>query len=422
MTLLRLAAPPWSDVAVDGDFDQLPSETTTARAARLRRAAFPDDTAASQLVIVFARHDQPLSAADREFGYALASEIEAIDGLPLVDEIWTEKTPVIGPLLGNPSGRAQRIVLRLTNDFMATDNMRVLEAVAEVVNQSQAKSPAGLKLGISGSAAIGGDMLTAAADSLRSTHVSTIALVTCALTLIYRSPWLVAIPLTAIAVAAIVSVDLLALAAEWSFAHPDASPAIRVFTTTKVFVVVLLFGAGTDYCLFLIARFRELLAEGLERKTAVAEALGRVGTALAASALTTVVGLAMMGAADFGKLAYSGPAIAISLLVGLCTCVTLAPALMSLQWSPTALLPEYSAGLRRRPLIGRQIWERLAHRVVRRPGVILAVSLAIATPIAWLGATTRVSYDVFSELPPTAISRRGTALLQRHFPLGEAGP
>jgi multidrug efflux pump subunit AcrB len=86
------------------------------------------------------------------------------------------------------------------------------------------------------------------------------------------------------------------------------------------------------FCLFLIARF-QLRAVGVAQVEAVAQSVAGVGAAITASALTTILGLAMMGFAEFGKFAYSGPAIAVSLAIALAVCLTLAPAMLA-RWAP----------------------------------------------------------------------------------------
>lgn len=414
--LLRVFAPPWSQVAMDGDLEYLPSDTTTARAAALNAQAFPEDHSKSQIVLVFARDEAELSTLDRQFALDLGREIEQSSGLNVVD-VWTEKTPVVGSQLRSVDGRAVRVVIRLTNEFMATDNIRVLKEVQQLVDSRRREAESGLRIGITGSAAIGGDMLTAAAESVANTHYTTILLVTVALLAIYRSLWLALVPLLAIGTAVTTSLDLLAILAYWSQTHLDAWPVIRVFTTTKIFVIVLLFGAGTDYCLFLTARFREQRSAGFDHREAVASALHHVGVALAASALTTIVGLAMMGFAQFGKFTYSGPAIAVCLAVTLLACVTLVPALLS-----TRLGAAVGSGESQGSLRWQEFWERLADGVLRRPGAILLASMLFVAPLAWVGWSVDVTYDLLGELSADRVSRQGTALLRRHFPPGEVGP
>ncbi len=415
MLILKSVAPPWSEVAMDGDLEYLPADTTIVRAAKLSRKAFPEDRSKSQLVLVFARQDRELSPDDRQFAYELGKRFEAMDSLGAVD-VWTEKTPVVGSQLLSRDNRATRVIIRLTNEFMATDNIRVLDEVQTVVAAEQINAPPGLQIGITGSAAIGGDMLTAAAESVANTHFTTIFLVGLTLLAIYRSAWLAIVPLATIGIAASTSLDLLALLAAWSQDHPDGLLVIRVFTTTKIFVIVLLFGAGTDYCLFLTARFREQRAAGLSQREAVGTALSHVGVALAASALTTIVGLAMMGFAQFGKFTYSGPAIAVCLGVTLLACVTMVPALLA-----TRLGGVVGSGVENSNR-WKPIWEWLADGVLRRPKIILLGCLLLVAPLAWVGWSVDVTYDLLGELAPDRVSRQGTALLRRHFPPGEIGP
>ncbi|MCC6491946.1 MAG: MMPL family transporter [Pirellulales bacterium] len=429
---LRLATPDWRSVARDSDVGELPAYTTTARGLKLNAAAFPNDTSNSQLVFVLAREDRPLTAEDRAVGLRLARRLEELPDVPLVGPVWTEQTPVIGDMLSSPAGKAVEVVARLSNDFMAVDNVRLRRTALRLLAAAQAEAPAGLQIGVTGSAAIGGDLLAAMSESLRATEFTTIAAVALALALIYRSPWLIVVPLGAIAVATIVSIDLLALLAQWSeLRGSGAWPEFRVYSTTRIFIVVLLFGAGTDFCLFLIARFRELRSEGASQREGIVESVGRVGHALAASAGTTIAGLSMMVFAEFGKFAYSGPAIAIALAIALAVCLTLAPALLATPigrrlYERPRRLPgtgqSMKAAPQQRPRAGGRCWNWVADVVTARPGLVLAASLAAAAPLAWQGVGAPVTYDIFSELPPDAPSKRGAELLLRHLPPGEIGP
>jgi RND superfamily putative drug exporter len=421
--LLAATAPTWSKVAFDGDFDQLPADTTTTRARRLNAEAFPGDRAQSEIVLVFARDDGPLAADDRHVALSTAHELEKSSALPVVGEAWTEAMPVIGPTMRSKSERATRVVVRLANDMMAVDNIRVLQEVQKVVERRRADAPAGLHIGITGSAAIGGDALSAMAESLRNTDRTTIVLVALALAVIYRSPWLVIVPLATIGLGAVISLTLLSTLAGATLDHPGFWPPVRLFTTTRIFVIVLIFGAGTDFCLFLISRFREELGRGAGHREAIAQALAGVGSALAASAMTTVVGLAMMAFADFGKLAYSGPAIAVSLVVALLLCITLAPALLS-TWAGARVAGSTlnQSDDAASDSSWTRFWASVAEKVTRRPGFVLAGSVLAGVPFAMYGANPPISYDVLAELPRDAVTRHGTNLLLAHFPAGDAGP
>jgi RND superfamily putative drug exporter len=311
---------------------------------------------------------------------------------------------------------------------MATDNIRVLEQLESEIDAVRREDiyPHGLRLDLTGSAAVGGDMLRSAAESIKNTELYNVLLVLGILAVVYRAPLLVAIPLITIVVSIAVATGLVAALTQlhrvpafdwWNF---------KIFTTTRIFVVVILFGAGTDFCLFLIARYKEELDQGTKGAEAVARSLSGVGAALTASALTTVAGLATMFFAEFGKFRNSGPAIGLCLTVTLAACLTLAPALLrafgaAVFW-PFGTMGAQTAGARRQRLGLNGLWERLAYAIVAHPGLVLVLSVALLAPLAVVGSRVEVTYDFLSELAPGRPSRIGAERMREHFPIGESGP
>lgn len=424
---LRWVAPRWDDITYDGDLAYLPASRPSVRGERLLTAAFPENRARSQIVLVMARQDRPLDEADLTFvdqvGDRFARQIDA-SGWPLV-EVWTRHTDVFGDKLRSSDRQAQLAILQLSNEFMAVDNMRVLSEVERLLEQVKSEVPggvpSGLEIGISGSAAVGGDMLRAAAESMQSTEWLTIVFVLAILLVVYRSPLLVFVPLVTIVVSLSVATSLVAALTQLHHVPGCEWWTFKVFTTTRIFIVVILYGSGTDFCLFLIARFREEMAECGERTEAVGRALRGVSGALWGSALTTIAGLGAMYFAEFGKFSNSGPAIGLCLCVTLAACLTLSPALLA-AWGRYVFWP--GGDQARASALSERMWSRVADAVLARPGLLLVACLAVMGPLAAYGAWrgNRVTYDLLSELSPERLSRHGAELLREHFPVGEGGP
>ncbi len=359
--------------------------------------------------------------------------------LPLVDA-WTWRESYFGDKLVSRDNCVRLVVLQLTNEFMAVDNIQVLRQIETVLQPVRDHLsdwvPAGLVVLQSGSAAVGADLLRSAAGSIKNTEVFTIVLVVLILALVYRAPLLVAVPVVTILASLLVSTGLVALLTQLDQVPGFGWWTLKVFSTTKIFVVVILFGAGTDYCLFLIARYKEELQAGLPHEEAVSAALTHVGDALAASALTTVLGLGMMFFAEFGKFCYSGPVIGLCLALTLLTCMTLTPAIMTglgpMMFWPFGVTRQdrgakadgVAAPRRGSRSMSSLVWHFVARKIVTRPGTILIGSVVVLLPLAcyglWNGGD--VTYDFLSELPATCPSKQGAEVLRRHFPVGESGP
>ncbi|TMQ30740.1 MAG: hypothetical protein E6K70_23720, partial [Planctomycetota bacterium] len=151
---------------------------------------------------------------------------------------------------------------------------------------------------------VGRDHTRAQRDSARATEVLTIILVIALLVIIYRAPLLALIPLATVYVAVQLSLNVLAIMARGGW--------ITLFRGIEIYITILAYGAGVDYCLFLTARYKEEL-DRFHPADAVARAVQGVGAALVASAATVICGIAMMMFAEFGKFRQAGFVIPLSL-------------------------------------------------------------------------------------------------------------
>lgn len=348
-------------------------------------------------------------------------------------DVWSWRSPVVGSKLGADNEHARLISVPLATDFTAAANIDILEEVRELTSKLRSEhasllSP-DLKVEVSGSAAVGVDMLTAASSSVRKTEIVTIALVLIILAAVYRAPLLIAIPLISIGMSLWISTSVISLLAR-NPAAPD-SWGLGVFTTTRIFVVVLLFGAGTDFCLFFLARNREALSsiQTTSRRKMyriIASGWRGVHDALVASALTTIVGLALMWFSKFEKFQFSGPIIAISLGITLLICLTFTPALLS-AFGRVAFWPYLSSrAATNHPnrTTGGAYWSWIAKAVVQHPTFALVGTCLILAGPAIYGVTClgKVTYDFTEELSANAPSRQGSDLIEQFFATRESRP
>ncbi len=464
---LMLTKPKWDDVVEQGEFAFLPSRMPSIQAEKLYEETWGEPQAA-RIVVIARRDDMKLTEADREFiSNDLRKGIEAAieelglpepqkkanvakDAEPVETEtttaskhIKTFASPSFQKVLDSKDGTATMVLVNMKTEFFDARNSPLIDRIEKLINPDDPSSfykqrngndpvvPRGLHLALSGDATVGRDMMRAAVESSKATELWTTLLVVVLLLLIYRAPVLALIPLVTVGIATEFSLALLS--------HLAKHEALGLFNGIEVYVKVLSYGAGVDYCLFLIARFKEELDDGLNPQEAVGSSISKVGHALVASAGTVICGIFMMTFAEFGKFRQAGAAITIGLIVVLFASMTFTPALLRLagRWafwphmasshlgkaggwvSATGLM----ASLFRRNVF-ESIWQKTSDLIVKRPLFVLLVSFAVMLPFAVLAGIYRshLSYGLLSELPQDNASVRGAKAIQGHYAEGTAGP
>ncbi len=457
LVVLKLTAPPLSAVVQDGEFAFLPSDAPSRVGERLFREAWGHPVA-STVVVVVRRESGPegLTDADKQFvdeilrprleeavekAMAATGMLETLasaegeEKLPPEPRVRTFSDKSIGRLLISEDNRATLVVIELPTDFMDARNSQIIRCVEELTGPDgllhrERLVPPGLQLDISGSATVGWDMIRAAKESADATELWTILLVIILLVIIYRSPLLALIPLMTVYVAVKTALALLACLA--------ALGVVELFRGIEIYTTVLAYGAGVDYCLFLTARYKEELDEGAEVPEAVANALGKVGAALTASAGTVICGIGMMSFAEFGKFRQAGQAISTGLFVVLLAALLFAPSVLRLvgRWAfwpyvaserLTGTAGWISATSPLARLFSRDwtqtLWDRTGALVRRKPGTIFLVTVGLMLPFAVVAVLLfrYLTYGLLSELPRDFASVRGAQAVQQHFPAGITG-
>ncbi len=357
---------------------------------------------------------------------------------------------VIGEMLISEDQQAALVIVGLSKKFLEYGNRDTIDRIEQLIALPESDStggelfnrgviPPGLDLRLSGTATVGRDMLIARDDSAAATESWTVGLVILLLVLIYRAPLLALIPLITVGVANEVSLSLASLLSEFNINNNDMFFGFRTFVEMNVYMTVILYGAGVDYCLFLIARYKEELDRGADIDKAVSGAVAKVGSALTASATTTAFGIGMMVLAAFGKFRNAGIGIAMSLIVVLLASLTLTPTLLRL-FGRFAFWPHVrseriaaTAGwISGSTLMSKLIelnpfrdgWEKISKAVLEKPGKLWTVSLLLMLPFALIGVLfwNHLSYGLLTELPTRTQSVVGAKAIQDHFPAGTAGP
>lgn len=259
-----------------------------------------------------------------------------------------------------------------------------------------------------------------------SLMIATVLLVLVLLLLIYRSPILALIPLVAVGFAFGVVSPILGFMANKGWITAD-SQSISIMT-------VLLFGAGTDYCLFLIVRFRQLLTEERDKTKAIVRSLASASGAIAMSGFTVVLALLALLFAQYGVYYRFAVPFSLSILIMGAASLTLVPALLAII-GRTSFFPfvprtpemlKERAEKKRKPLPKfketNRLGKRLGKLVVSKPWTIVIITVILLGGLASFSQKIDFTYDILSSFPETMPSREGFATIAEKFTPGELAP
>lgn len=179
----------------------------------------------------------------------------------------------------------------------------------------------GLQVKITGGAGYSADAIKVFEGINGTLLLAAVSLVIVLLILIYRSPIFLFVPLTAVIFA-----ELLAR----SLGYGLSEIGVTINSQSSSIMSVLVLGAGTDYALLIVARYREELHHRLDRHEAMAAAMGSAGPAVAASAATVIAGLLCLTIAKVNGTSGMGPIAAMGVACAALSMLTLLPALLTI--------------------------------------------------------------------------------------------
>ena len=313
---LFAVAPNFEDVATQDTSAFLGESAPSVEGAIRIYELWPEDEFNQAGALVVARQGG-LTPADREFlrrTEAWLNSPEAPENVRLTQSPFSR--PELADALSSEDGEAIIMVVGFTTPpFEPATN----EAVATIRERTKREAPEGLEVHLTGNAGVGADQNAAIKTAVDRTTVITLILVIAILLWIYRSPVAPLVPLTTIGVSFAVSLGVISLLAQ---------AGLKVSALVQTFMVVIILGAGTDYCLFIVSRFKEELARGDEARRTLIGTMAIIGGVIASSAATVIVGFGTQGVARFGMFRTMGPAMAIAVAITLVAGLTLTPALL----------------------------------------------------------------------------------------------
>jgi len=398
-------APNLTRIAAEGQAKLLSPTAESLQVGRFVAEAWPDQGSESIAVVAFHR-PSGLTPADRDYVLKMAHAFE-IKSRPV------DVLRVLGP--NSPTEVADRLLSRdetlelvaipMKAPFVAPSTQDAVDWLQKTA-KTVAGAPEGLLVQWSGDAVLGRDYMASVQTSLDRAAMVTVLLLLVVLLIVYRSPLLAMVPLLTIGLSLLIARGLLAWLTQVGW---EISPLVELF------LVAILFGTGTDFCLFLSWRFGEHFNAD-DPVGSMERTLERSTLALLTSAGTVIIGLCLMGTTQFKLFSSTGPSVALGLGLTLLATLTLTPALLV---SLARLRPRSFHGL---ATTSWRFWDVLGRRVMARPFKCWILALLLMLPLALFSLRTRFVQDLMTELPPHTPSAQCLKLITEKFEPGMMAP
>ena len=403
-------APKLSDVMKSDQASFLPPTSETAKASEMMKELFPDKSGRSSIVLLVKRLGG-LNAQDKEYVKNVTDFIDINKSeYKLRDIISPYRKESLGKYLISENKEVALVYFNLTTVPYTDEATEVVGKLIELPKE-KFKSPAGLEVYWTGDAAISYEEHESVNKSMEVTVKVTIFMVLGILLLIYRSPIAALIPMVTIGISYLISKGIVG----WA-----AMAGLGVSTFTDTFLIAVLFGAGTDYCLLITSRYKEELSHGSDTKTALLESMSNTGIAVLSSGGTVMVGFFCMIFAKFGLFNSTGPSVAIGVGITLLAVLTLVPALISVL-GKSVFWPDKKAHIKQDTWANR-FWINTANVVTTRPIRIILLTLLAILPFLIMTNYTKISYDQIKDLPAENGSVKGFEIMKANFAQGSLMP
>jgi putative drug exporter of the RND superfamily len=376
----------------------VPPSAESARAAALARD-FPSGNEAPVLVVVSRADGAALSAADLASAQDARQRVLARAG-----------TQGGAPLSTSEDGVVALAPVPIAADLSGFDLADTVEGLRAAANDG---APQGLQLRITGGPAFGADIADSFSGANFTLLAVTAAVVALLLIVTYRSPILWLVPLTVVALADQTAAALGGVVAGLTGLTSDGS-------TTGI-TSVLVFGAGTNYALLLISRYREELARAPHHRDALRVALRHAGPAILASNATVVLALLTLLLAVVPSTRSLGAQAACGLVVAALFVLAVLPPLLAL-FGPKLFWPFIPRRDTGPAAADPSAWYRVATWVGNHAGRVAVGTVALLAVLCTGLLSTPVGLSQTEQFRVEAESVSAYDTLAAHFPGGLSAP
>jgi putative drug exporter of the RND superfamily len=360
---------------------QVPHSAQSARAAELLKS-FPDGGAMPAMLVVSRSDESPLAPSD----------LAAAAG---------------GPLMVSPDGRAAVAPIPVSGS-----GAELNQAVTALRKSTASRLPAGVVAEVTGVPAFGADIGNAMSHANITLLLVTASVVAVLLVVTYRSPVLWLVPLAVIGFADGLSTSAGTVISRLTGLTFDGA--------TAGITSVLVFGAGTNYALLLISRYREELSGTDDRRAALRTAVSRAGPAIVASNATVVLALATLVFASGPATRSLGVHAACGLVIAVLSVMLVLPPLLNL--FGTRLFWPFIPHRGDSTAVTAGVWHGVATWVTRHAAPVAVTSVVVLALMTVGLVGTPIGLSQTEQFRVKAESVSGFETLSAHFPSGMTDP
>ncbi|GFZ78288.1 membrane protein [Paenibacillus marchantiophytorum] len=410
--LLSALAPSSKEVALSGGEGSIHEDTLSAVAKQIMQEQYPAQDGLTALLVF---HGQQAITDSERASIGKLSEWLNSDQKPafLTGAVPFQRLPQAQQ---DSLFSADHTTLLLSASLQKNlESAQIYDTLDQIRTTASTMGLGSLLLDITGPAGISSDtiMLFKKADFVLM--LATVVLILVILIIIYRSPLLALLPLVIAGMVYQVVDRLLGLAGKmgWFFVEKQSLSIM----------MILLFAVLTDYCLFLVARFRSELKQTDAKHTAMSNALSKVAEPILFSGGTVLIAMLTLFTAVFKPYHHFAPVFSVAMVVILLGGLTLIPAVFALvgrkAFWPLIPKKQLTTQTDEHP---KGFWGAISAFVTKKPAFTALVLVIVLLVSSLSSLSMRYSFNLMKSFPSDISSRQGFEILQERFPPGELAP